>query len=155
MPAIPKKTLTVQSRKSKNPPRILIDTNLFISGLLSGAASVASKRIEKLGDGHDYQLCLSRPIFHEYETVLHRFEHVAKHKRQKLLGKIRQHALWVRPTETLKVIVGDPSDDKFLECAVASQAEFIVTGDKLLLALGSFRKTRILTLGQFNKLSRS
>ena len=150
MPATPKKTSVTQWRKSKNPPKILIDTNLFVSGLLSSGSSPA-KLIERLSSKH-YQLCLSGPIFREYQAVIHRFARISKHKRQKLLGKIRQHALWFSPTEELNIIQRDPTDNKFLECAAVAQADFLVTGDDHLLALGSFRQTRILTLSRFNKL---
>lgn len=38
-----------------------------------------------------------------------------------------------------------PSDDKFLECALAARAEAIISGDRHLLALGEFRGIPILT----------
>ena len=149
MPATPKKTSAAQWRKSKSQPKILIDTNLFVSGLLCPGGAPA-KLIERLSS-KNYQLCLSGPIFREYQAVIQRFQRISKHKRQKLLGKVRQHALWLHPTEELNIIQHDPSDNKFLECAAVAQADFLVTGDKLLLALGSFRQTRILTLSEFNK----
>jgi uncharacterized protein len=39
----------------------------------------------------------------------------------------------------------DPDDDMVLECAVNAEAQFIVTGDNDILALGSFRGIRIVT----------
>jgi predicted nucleic acid-binding protein len=45
----------------------------------------------------------------------------------------------VAPTESFSVIDADPSDDRILECAVAAKAEVILSGDKHLLTLGSFR----------------
>jgi predicted nucleic acid-binding protein len=43
----------------------------------------------------------------------------------------------------------DPDDDKFLECAVTGRASFLVTGDRDLRELESFRGTTILTAGEF------
>ena len=43
----------------------------------------------------------------------------------------------------------DPNDDKFLELAVAGQADFLITGDADLLALHPFRGTAILMPSSF------
>ncbi|MFQ5771845.1 MAG: putative toxin-antitoxin system toxin component, PIN family [bacterium] len=49
-------------------------------------------------------------------------------------------------------ICRDPKDDKYLELAVSGGAKFIVSGDKDLLALNSFREISILTPEQFLRL---
>jgi hypothetical protein len=49
----------------------------------------------------------------------------------------------------LHVINEDTEDNKILECALAAGADFIVSGDRHLLAIGKFRKTRILTPREF------
>ena len=43
----------------------------------------------------------------------------------------------------------DPDDNRILECAVAGQADTIVTGDKDLIVLHPFRGIQILTVRQF------
>jgi uncharacterized protein len=48
------------------------------------------------------------------------------------------HSEIVLPPSLLPVIQDDPSDDKFLECAVAGKAVCIVSGDKHLLKLSEF-----------------
>jgi predicted nucleic acid-binding protein len=45
----------------------------------------------------------------------------------------------IGPTITLPIIKDDPSDDRILECAVAGQADLIVSGDHHLTNLKSFR----------------
>jgi len=55
----------------------------------------------------------------------------------------------VRVRRRLAVVRRDPDDDKFLECAVAGRAEYLVTGDRDLRELGSFRGITILTAGEF------
>jgi hypothetical protein len=45
----------------------------------------------------------------------------------------------------------DPDDDKFIECAVALRANVIITGDRALRAIGTFRGIQILTSQQFLK----
>ncbi len=49
----------------------------------------------------------------------------------------------------LNVINEDSEDNKILECALAAKADIIVSGDKHLVNLGKFKKTRILTPREF------
>jgi putative PIN family toxin of toxin-antitoxin system len=55
----------------------------------------------------------------------------------------------VRVRRRLAVVRRDPDDDKFLECAVAGRARYLVTGDRDLRELGSFREITILTANEF------
>jgi hypothetical protein len=50
--------------------------------------------------------------------------------------QLRRHAVPVRP-ESRIAMSRDPSDDKFLECAVTGRADCLVSGDNDLLVLGS------------------
>lgn len=54
----------------------------------------------------------------------------------------------VRPRATIKVLQDD-SDNRILECARAGKADLIVTGDKAMLQLGSYQKTRIVSLREY------
>jgi len=76
----------------------------------------------------------------------------SKEKRANTLEFIAKDAKWFTPTETIRDC-RDPKDDKFLELAVASKADFLITGDSDLLVLNPFRKTRILTMADFSKVS--
>ncbi len=49
----------------------------------------------------------------------------------------------VRPTATVNVIADDPADDRVLEAAMAADAAAIVSGDRHLLRLGTWRGVRI------------
>jgi predicted nucleic acid-binding protein len=50
---------------------------------------------------------------------------------------------------TLAVIKADPDDDRVLECAIAGRADHIVSGDRHLLKLGSYKNIPIVTVRQF------
>ena len=54
----------------------------------------------------------------------------------------------MHPQERLAVIADDP-DNRILECAVASQADFIISGDKYLLNLRNFQGIKIVTPAEF------
>ena len=52
---------------------------------------------------------------------------------------------WVHPVDILNVIQRCPADNRVLECAVAAQAHFIITGDRRdLVSLNEFRGIKIL-----------
>ena len=55
----------------------------------------------------------------------------------------------IEPTIRLDVIRNDPPDNRFLECALAGQAQAIVSSDRHLLALNTFRAIPILTPAEF------
>lgn len=53
-----------------------------------------------------------------------------------IVRKLRRLAYMSVPTNVPRVIVNDPDDDHVLACAVAAQADLIVSGDKHLHSLG-------------------
>jgi predicted nucleic acid-binding protein len=55
----------------------------------------------------------------------------------------------VNPTAILEVIKDDPDDNRVLECALAGEANYIVSGDRRLLQLSSYEGIPILTVWQF------
>lgn len=58
-------------------------------------------------------------------------------------------SLVVRPSRPISVITDDPSDNMFLACALAAQASFIISGDRHILAVKTFRDIPIVTPAQF------
>jgi predicted nucleic acid-binding protein len=58
-------------------------------------------------------------------------------------------AEFVVPDVDLQVVERDPDDDKFLEVALAGDADYIVSGDTHLTDLESFRELPILTPREF------
>lgn len=61
------------------------------------------------------------------------------------MQEISKNSTIVNPNIKLKVIDEDTEDNKILECALTAKADVIITGDKHLLKIGKFRKTRIVT----------
>ena len=58
-------------------------------------------------------------------------------------------AKFVIPSEAIAAIESDPSDNKFLEAALAGKAKHIVSGDNHLLELKTYRGISILTAREF------
>lgn len=69
--------------------------------------------------------------------------------------RIKPMARTVNPTQTLDVVKEDPSDNRILECAVASGSDYLVTGDHHLLQLGSYSGIRIMNVSDFLDLVRA
>ncbi len=63
--------------------------------------------------------------------------------------EVLPYVVTVRVRLRLSVVRRDPENNKFLECAVAGRAEYLVTGDQDLRELGSYRGVTILTVGEF------
>jgi len=108
--------------------RIVLDTNVLVSGLLSPEGSPA-KVLALVAAGHVGLLADDR-ILAEYERVL---------RRRKFALDPRAVAEFMRGLEALAetvpplpspAVLPDPGDVKFLECALAGAADCIVTGNR-------------------------
>ena len=58
----------------------------------------------------------------------------------------------VEPVSLAGVVCSDPDDDKFLEAALAADADCIVSGDAALLSLKNYHRVQIVRPAQFLKL---
>ncbi len=132
--------------------RAVVDTNVFVARLLSPTGAPA--QVSDLWEAGAFELVVSEPILTEYARVL-AYPHLAARLRldaaaiAELIAALRQFAILVEPTEPLTVIRDDPHDDKFLECAVAGGAEYVVSGDKHMLQLGEYCGIQILPPAAF------
>lgn len=121
--------------------RVVIDSNVYISAFVFGDIP---KEVLEAAEAEEYSLKASEPIRTEVEEVLREKFEWPRGKIQQAAQPIWDIAEFVRPERKPKVIKRDPSDNKILECAVASYAHFIVTGDDDLLDLNHFKNIEIL-----------
>lgn len=68
-----------------------------------------------------------------------------------LIETILKIGKFVKVTKKVNVVQEHPADDKFIECAVAGEADYLVSGDKHLLKIDCYQKTRILPVREFLK----
>ncbi len=130
--------------------RVVLDTNIVVSGLLNPTGT-PSRILHFLVTGL-YELLLTEEIYLEYSETLERFPKIAKNVRRGLLLKIKSYAAFVRSMKKIHVIKSDPADNKFLECALAGKAKYIVSGDSHLLDIRKFRGILILTASEYLKI---
>lgn len=64
-------------------------------------------------------------------------------------ARLQQTALMLEPEIVLSVVRDDPDDDRVLECAIAGKVDYVVSGDRHLLKLKSYKGIPILTVRQF------
>lgn len=107
--------------------RVVLDTNIILSSLLQPLGPPA--KVLYLARRGFLELCVSGPVYAEYEEVLQRprFQRVAT-SIDPVLRFVRECGLWVRPAEDLRVC-SDPDDDMFLECAQEARASWLETGN--------------------------
>jgi uncharacterized protein len=128
--------------------RVVLDTNAVVSALLFTGIS---SELVSLWQKDLIMLLLSREILDEYLRVFSypKFKLSEEEIKELIQEEILPYAEVVRPKRRLRVVQRDPSDNKFLECAVAGKARVIISGDKDLLSLGRYRQVRIQTPAQF------
>jgi putative PIN family toxin of toxin-antitoxin system len=122
------------------PPRLVIDTNVFVSGLIS-AESPPARVLRAVRDKRAVHL-VSDPIVEEYLRVLD-YPRIRKFRNITDAFVADIAAYLVYQTERVELrsrirMSPDPDDDVFLNTALDGQATLLVTGDKAdLLALRS------------------
>lgn len=120
---------------------VVLDTNVLLSSTLWDG-SEAQKLLFKLIRS-DIKVFTSPDILSEYERVLKRDFDYSDGEILNILEKVLAFAALVKPSEKIAVVKEDPDDDKIIECAVAANAEYIITYDKHLLNLGRFRGIKV------------
>ena len=132
--------------------KAVIDTNQFVSSLISKQGPSA-QLIDRWREQR-FILVTSPEIIAEIQRVL-KYPHISKKYKlsksdvQSLLTLIEHEAVVIPKLPAVHVIKDDPDDDKFLACALAARAEYIVSGDQHLLSLGSYKSISIVTVKEF------
>lgn len=126
--------------------RVVADTNVLVSAIQFGGKP--RQLLDLAIDGH-IDLAVSEAIIEETLRVLRDKFHRAPRDLRETDKQLRVIARIVTPAEIVNAVAADPSDDRVLECAVAAEAEVIVSGDKHLLALKGFRTVRIQRVAEF------
>ena len=107
--------------------RVVFDTNILFSAIYK-KTGIPAQVLDFVTAGV-LTPCISDPVMEEYEDVLTRpvlREHASRVK--EVLAYLRQLAVYVKPIQELDCC-SDPDDNRFLECAHASGAVYLVTGN--------------------------
>jgi uncharacterized protein len=108
-------------------PRIVVDTNIFVSAAITGHGVPAA--VLNAVAANRCVLCLSEAILAEYVAVLSRPRLRLERLRVEYLLKLAvKTGLIVVPERTVAVSPDEP-DNRFMECAEAAEADYLVTGN--------------------------
>jgi len=121
--------------------KIVFDTNVLISSIL-WESSVAQKFLFKC-IREDIQIFSSQEIIEEYRGILARDFDYTEKEIGEIVEKTLQSLTLVTPSEEVDVVKEDADDNKILECALESKAEYVISYDKHLLKLREFQGIKI------------
>ncbi len=127
--------------------RIIIDTNLWISFLLTKDYS----KLDKLFSTNNLILLFSPELLEEFIEVARRpkfKKYFAVADLDSLLGEIHLKAEFFEVTSDIN-ICRDPKDDFLLSLSQDGNATHLITGDKDLLEIKMFGETLILTIAEY------
>jgi len=133
--------------------KVVLDTNVLVSAL--GWQGNPHKVLQRVVD-KEAELFISYEQFEELARVLDypKFSFTEEEK-TRFKALISAMAVFVTPRTRLDIVKEDPSDNRILECALVAKADFIISGDEHLLALGKLEGTMIVSAGQFMRESQS
>lgn len=126
--------------------RVVFDTNIYVSAFGIPGGGAEDTYLSALRG--QFGLFTSIPILTETATVLQSKFDWAEEKTRELVQAIGRVAIVVRPASRLRVVEDEP-DNRILECAVHAHADFVVTGDRHLLALGTYKGVQLIRLTDF------
>ena len=130
--------------------KVVIDTNILVSAVLKGR--VPRDVLQFIFDNPDWQWIASEEIVVEYKEVLSR-------RKFKLTDEVICE--WVEIIDTFIIIIDvnlevdfptDRKDEKFLACAMAAEADFLITGDSDFNQAQTLVNTTIISVSLFNRL---
>ena len=128
--------------------KVVIDTNVIVSAILRDRNP--EKAVLYVVDHPEmFEWVVSPTILVEYQQVLSR-------SKFKVIDNVRSR--WLNLIEetvkTIDVSVSvnfprDPKDAKFLECAIASNADYLITGDHDFDQVSDLQNTQVVSASKF------
>src|SRR3989344_2381493 len=122
---------------------VVLDTNVLIPITLWNY-SLAQKVLFRLLNSNA-KIFTSLDILKEYSKALNRDFKISQEEINEFIQKLSLFLNIVEIVEKLEIIKEDPNDNKILECALASNSEYIISYDKHLLKLKKFKNIKIIS----------
>lgn len=128
--------------------RAVLDANVLVSAILSPKGTPA--KVLTAWQAEQFHLVLSETVLDEIDHVL-RYPRIVRRHRwsegrlQGFIEDLAHLAIMTPGVVHFTVIAEDPPDDRYLECAIEGEAEYIVSGDQHLLDLAEYQGISIVT----------
>jgi len=135
--------------------RAVIDTNVFVSGVISPKGS--PRKILELASEGKFRAVTSISINHEILEVLHReYIYNAYGLTEEIVDDVAsflyEGALLTEDSYSIHKVKKDPDDNKFIACAIEGEADYIISGDGHLLGLKHYKGIQIVDANGFLKI---
>lgn len=137
---------------------VVLDANVYVSAMISPTGAPA--QVIRGWEDEQFEVVVSPAIMDELGRVLNyphlvdRYQQI-KENRSLFLATLQEAAIMAHPDITMAVIAADESDNRYLECAVAGRAQYLVTGDPHLLQVQTYQDVVILAPTTFLALLQS
>lgn len=141
-------------KKEKAAIKIVLDTNILISSLLFKGELAGVVDLWKKGK---IIPIFSRDTFDEFKSVLEypKFSLTTQEMKVIIEEEVLPFFEVIEVTDKIKGVCSDTDDDKFIACAVAASADFLVTGDRNLLDIGRYKSVKILSASELLRMLKS
>ena len=126
--------------------RVVFDTNVYVSALVIPGGIAEDAYVETVRG--TFELFTSVAILTEIARVLQTKLDWAEDRVREAIQDIGQTATVLRPRPTLHILKDEP-DNRILECAIAAQAAYVVSGDRHLLVLKHHAGITMVSLADF------
>ena len=130
--------------------RVVLDTNVLASGFTNAAGPAGQVLVAWLHGQFD--LLVSEHILTELRRTFHKPSFSRRWGKQRVannLALLRSAARLVSSTVAVHGVASHPEDDLVVATALSGQADYLITGDRQLLALGSYQGVPILSPRNF------
>lgn len=131
--------------------RTVYDTTILASGIVATKDPIALI-INAVTSGQ-VELVISPYILEELRRTLtskqYFLDRITEEEREKYLSGLDVVATLIAPYRETSGIVTDPNDDPIIDLAISAHVEFLVTGDKRILAVGEYEGVKMITAREF------
>lgn len=129
---------------------VVLDVNILVSAALNDRGLPA--RIADMAFSGEYDIAVSDHILGKMSEVFDRpyfLRNLSTEGRSRILRALEADTELVEPDKSVRGVAPDVEEDLVLGTAVAANADYLITGDKGLLAIGEYRGVRIVTAEAF------
>ncbi len=130
--------------------RAVYDTTILASGIVATKDPIAFI-INAVISGQ-VDLATSPYILEELRRALNKpyfRDRITDEERETYLSRLDAVATSVMPQRVISGVVTDPNDDPIIDLAISARVEYLVTGDKRILAVGKYEGVKMLTAREF------
>ena len=127
--------------------KIVCDTNVFVSGFMYPGNE--RRVVRMIYEGRVVNFTSNELIIEFARVIKRRKFKLNESEQKKILKFFIDISELVEPKRRVDIIKDDPEDNKVIECALESKANYIISGDKHLLGVKNYKGIKVLNAKKF------